>query len=244
MATAVGALPIFAVRSLSQRLQDGLLGFAAGVMLSATFFSLVRPALEEAERRFGHVGIAAVVVATGMLIGAVGLFLAHRYAPHEHFVKGKEGKGVSASKLARIWLFVIAITLHNFPEGLAVGVGYGGGNVANGNAVALGIGLQNMPEGFVVALAVLAAQHYTRTQAFLVALASGLVEPIAGIFGAVAVALSEPLLPWALAFAGGAMLFVISGEIIPETHGAGHETIATFALMLGFVAMMLLDATL
>jgi ZIP family zinc transporter len=255
LATAVGALPVFGFNRISQRTQDGMLGFAAGVMLAATVFSLLLPAMEEVQKRGGGAGRAAATVAIGMAIGTVMLHLANRYMPHEHFLKGKEGgasssssassppRGSPGSKLARIWLFVIAITIHNFPEGLAVGVGFGGGDVANGKAIAVGIGLQNMPEGFAVALALLTL-NYPRWQAFGVALLSGLVEPIGGAVGAVAVTLSEPLLPWALAIAGGAMLFVVSGEIIPETHGNGHETVASFALVGGFIVMMLLDTTL
>jgi zinc transporter, ZIP family len=138
---------------------------------------------------------------------------------------------------------VIAITLHNFPEGLAVGVGYGTGDLGRASALALGIGLQNLPEGLAVAMA-LAGEGYTRVAAFAVALATGLVEPLGGLIGVSAVTLAQPLLPWGLAFAAGAMIFVISSEIIPETHRKGFKIEGTFGLMTGFVVMMVLDVTL
>ena len=145
--------------------------------------------------------------------------------------------------LAVLWLFVIAITLHNFPEGMAVGVGFAGGDINNGIALATGIGMQNIPEGLAVAASLLAIR-YTRMQAFLVACLTGLVEPIGGLVGSVAVAVAEPLMPWTLGFAAGAMLFIISDEIIPETHRGGYQTLATFSMLGGFSVMMFLDATL
>ena len=149
LATGVGALPVFFPIKITSRTQDAMLGGAAGVMLAATSFSLIVPAIEHGGG--GVEGALAVVV--GMLGGAIALDLMDKYAPHEHFIKGREG-GVSGT-LARVWLFVIAITLHNFPEGLAVGVGFGGGDVANGTALAVGIGLQNVPEGLAVAISLL-----------------------------------------------------------------------------------------
>jgi zinc transporter, ZIP family len=177
-----------------------------------------------------------------MLLGAVVLWAIHRYLPHEHFIKGREG--MDAANLRRIWLFVFAIGLHNLPEGLAVGVGVGGDRSADGAAglaITLGIALQNMPEGLIVAVA-LAGEGYSRGFAFMIAVLSGLVEPIAGLFGAFAVNIAGMMLPWGLAFAAGAMLFVISDEIVPETHRRGHATEATFGLMTGFVFMMMLSA--
>jgi ZIP family zinc transporter len=178
------------------------------------------------------------VVGAGVLAGAVGLFAVHRFVPHEHFVLGREGP--DSARFARIWLFVIAITLHNFPEGMAVGVGFAGGDMANGMALAVGIGLQNVPEGFAVAVS-LVAIGYARGYAFWVALLTGLVEPVGGAAGAAAISLAEPLMPAILGMAAGAMLFVISDEIIPETHRRGYETVATFSLLGGFIAMMFLD---
>lgn len=196
-----------------------LLGFSAGIMLAATSFSLILPgiqaALEAGVNRFS----ASMIVTTGMLLGGFGLWVVHRYAPHEHFIKGPEG-GPSEG-LSRTWLFVIAITLHNFPEGLAVGVGFGGDRIENGMALAAGIGIQNIPEGFVVSLA-LATQGYSRWRAAWVGILTGLVEPIGGLIGATVVAIASSLLPWGMAFAAGAMLFVISCEMIPETHRQGR----------------------
>ncbi len=240
-ATGVGALPVFFIKNVSQRVQDTMLGFGAGVMLAATAFSLIIPGIEAASGSTGSEVYAALIVSAGILLGGLFLWLSNKYSPHEHFIKGPEGANVK--NLQRVWLFIIAITLHNFPEGLAVGVGFGGGDTANGIALATGIGLQNLPEGLVVALSLVTA-HYSRRTAFLVALLTGLVEPIGGLIGVAAVTVAEPLLPWGLAFAAGAMLFVISDEIIPETHRKGYEKEATSGLMLGFVIMMFLDVTL
>ena len=239
--TGVGALPALlpAIR-VSPRLQDVMLGFAAGVMLAASAFSLIVPGLEAAAETYGGELLAALTVGCGILLGALVLWLVDEYVPHEHFFLGREGMSTS---LRRIWLFVIAITLHNFPEGLAVGVGYGTGDPGGANALAIGIGLQNLPEGLAVALA-LRSEDYSRGQAFVVALLTGMVEPVGGLIGVTAVTLSRPLLPWGLAFAAGAMIFVISSEIIPETHRKGFKIEGTFGLMIGFVVMMILDTTL
>lgn len=237
LATGVGALPVLFTRNISQRFQDVMLGFGAGVMLAATSFSLIVPAIEAS----GDGVKGALIVAAGMGLGGLFLYLMDKYSPHEHFIKGPEGS--DAVNLKRIWLFVIAITLHNFPEGLAVGVGFGGGDISNGMSLAIGIGLQNMPEGLVVALA-LATEGYTIGTALLIALLSGLVEPVGGLLGAGLVTIASPLLPWGLAFAAGAMLFVISDEIIPESHRKGFENEATFGVMFGFVVMMVMDVAL
>lgn len=237
LATGVGALPVLFSRNISRRTQDIMMGFGAGVMLAATSFSLIIPAVEAV----GGGWNGAFVVAAGMMLGGLFLFFSDLYSPHEHFIKGPEG--ASAKKLKRVWLFIIAITLHNFPEGLAVGVGFGGGDIQNGISLAIGIGLQNMPEGLVVALALLTLK-YRMSQALGIALLTGLVEPIGGILGAGIVTISQPILPWGLAFAAGAMLFVISDEIIPESHRQGYEKEATFGVMVGFIIMMLLDVGL
>ncbi|MFQ5353595.1 MAG: ZIP family metal transporter [Thermodesulfobacteriota bacterium] len=241
LATGLGAIPVLFARKISQRSQDVMMGFGAGVMLAATSFSLIVPAIEAAAADgAGKIG-AALIVACGMFSGGVFLYLGDRYSPHEHFISGPEG--ADPGGLKRIWLFIIAITIHNFPEGLAVGVGFGGGNVSNGLALATGIGLQNLPEGLVVALA-LVTERYSRTRAFIIALLTGFAEPVGGAMGAGVVTLARPLLPWGLAFAAGAMLFVISDEIIPESHRKGFQKEATFGVMIGFVVMMLLDVTL
>jgi ZIP family zinc transporter len=240
LCTAVGALPVLAAWRISARRQDVMLGFAAGVMLAASAFSLIVPGLDVATEDYGEFA-AALVVSIGIMLGAVSLWVVNAYVPHEHFILGREGGDTSS--LRRIWLFVIAITLHNFPEGMAVGVGYGAGDIGRANALAIGIGLQNLPEGLAVAVA-LTGQGYPRWQAFVVALITGLVEPIGGLLGVTAVTIAQPLLPWGLAFAAGAMIFVISSEIIPETHRKGAKIESTFGLMIGFVIMMTLDVVL
>lgn len=241
LATALGALPALFISSISERAQGILLGFGGGVMLAATSFSLLVPGTEAAMALGYSRFIAALIMVAGLLVGAVFLESAHRFFPHEHFFKGVEGE--NRAHLKRIWLFIIAITLHNLPEGLAVGVGFATGEMIQGLPLAIGIGLQNMPEGLVVALS-LVAQGYRRLFAFQVAVLTGLVEPIGGIIGATVVSLAQPLLPWGMAFAAGAMLFVISDEIIPESHRQGVEREATFGVISGFVVMLLLDVAL
>lgn len=238
LAAGVGALPILFISNASQRLQDVLLGGAAGIMLAASSFSLLIPALEAGTMQTGGILGGGLIAAAGLLIGAGAIWIAHRYLPHEHFLKGYDNE--SGRTIRRMWLFVFAITLHNIPEGLAVGVGFGGGNVANGLALTGGIFLQNLPEGFVVALALISL-GYSRVVAILVALATGAVETVGGFVGAGFVSLSETFLPLGLAGAAGSMLFVISHEIIPETHGNGHESESTFGLVAGFAVMMILD---
>lgn len=236
--TAVGALPALFGRSVSRRANDALLGFAAGVMLAASFLLLIIPGFDAALESFGGPQVAAAVAGAGVMLGVGFIAALNAWIPHEHFAQGRQGP--RDTELARIWLFVLAITIHNLPEGLAVGVGFGGGDVAGGTALAVGIGLQNAPEGLAVALALLAC-GYTRTYAFLVSSLTGLVEPAAGLLGAYAVSLSQLVLPWALTFAAGAMLYVISHKIIPETHRHGHENAATLGLAVGLVVMMFLD---
>lgn len=241
-AAGVGALPVLVVRRITTRQQDVMMGFSAGVMLGATAFSLLLPGVEQGRALYGGTAAALAIVSAGTLMGAAGLWLVHRVLPHEHLIKGAEHvrDGV---RIRRIWLFIIAITLHNFPEGLAVGVGFGGGDVTNGLVLTLGIFLQNLPEGMVVALSVLALGYRPGT-AVWVALGTGAVETVGGLIGAGTVSLAVLALPWGLAMAGGAMLFVVSNEIIPETHRNGHEVPATFGLTVGFVVMMALDVGL
>jgi len=239
--TGVGALGVFLFRALSPRIEDGLLSFAAGIMLAASFFSLLLPAIAYGEQIFHARPLAVLIVVVGLLGGAVALYLFHRFLPHEHFLRGHEGPDVEA--IGRIWLFVFAITLHNVPEGMAVGVGFAGGDVANGLSLATGIGIQNIPEGLAVAVS-LVAVGYSRAQGFAIGFLTGLAEPLGGLFGSLAVSVAGPLMPVTLAFAAGAMLFVISDEIIPETHSRGYESLATFSLLAGFGLMMYLDATL
>ncbi len=235
LASGVGALPVLFFKEIPQWLVNILLGGAAGVMLAATSFSLVVPGIEAGEALWPGYGVYVVVV--GMLIGAVALDQMDRHLPHEHIIMGHEGPNIA---LRKIWLFIIAITIHNFPEGLAVGVGFGTGDVGAGISLAIGIGIQNMPEGLAVALPLLAL-GYSRGRAIGVATLTGLVEPVGGFLGAAAVTIFHPILPLGLAFAAGAMLFVISDEIIPETHSRGKSRPATFGVMVGFVIMMALD---
>jgi ZIP family zinc transporter len=240
LATGVGALPVLVRTRWSQRAQIIMLAVAGGVMLGATVFSLVLPALDVVEVRTGSSAQSALVTAAGLALGAMAIWVLHASVPHEHFEKGPEGR--PSVDLGRNWLFILAITLHNLPEGMSVGVAYGD-DVASGLAVTFGIGLQNLPEGLAVAAA-LVRDGFGRGRALWIALVTGLVEPVGGLLGALAVGFSDALLPWGLAFAGGAMLFVISGEVIPETHREGAERVATFSLVLGFIVMMVLDVTL
>lgn len=241
-ATGVGALPMLAFGRPSDRLGDTLLGFAAGVMLAASFFSLILPGIDEAAALVGEGAPAVGVVIAGILLGAAALWAMNRYVPHEHFVTGCDSDPEVTARIRRIWLFVLAITIHNVPEGLAVGVGFGGQDAAHGWTLATAIGLQNMPEGLAVATA-LAGLGYGRLASVGIALGTGMVEPLGALLGVGAVTLSGSLLPVALGFAAGAMLFVISNEIIPETHRKGHEQLATSGLMVGLVVMMFLDVT-
>jgi ZIP family zinc transporter len=241
LVTSLGALPVLFGRDVSARVSDAMLGFAAGVMLAASFFSLIIPGLESAKGIFTYQWIAAIVVTTGVLLGAAFVGLLNEVVPHEHFMQGREGPG--AADVGRVWLFVLAITIHNLPEGLAVGVGFADGNVASGAILATGIGLQNAPEGLAVALA-LRSVGYGPGKAFAIAALTGLVEPATGLLGAYAVSFSQLLQPWAMSFAAGAMIYVISHEIIPETHRHGSQTPATAGLMIGLAVMMLLDVAL
>lgn len=238
LGTTLGAFGVLLLKRHTARMHDAMLSGAAGVMLAATFFSLLQPGIEYGESYYASRFMAVSLVVIGLACGACGLFLIHRFVPHEHFILGRQGPADKA--MQRIWLFVLAITLHNFPEGMAVGVGFAGGNIGNGLSLALGIGLQNIPEGLAVAAALVAIGH-TKSQAFWIACLTGMVEPVGGALGAAAAWVVTAVMPWILGMAAGAMLFIISGEIIPETHRGGYEQLATFALLVGFSVMMVLD---
>jgi ZIP family zinc transporter len=239
--TAAGAVPVLFGRRPSRAVRDMSLGFAAGVMLAASFFSLIIPALDAATQRHGDGAIPAAIVCVAILLGIGMVALLNESLPHEHFASGREGP--DSASLRRIWLFIIAITIHNVPEGLAVGVGFGAHGLSGGMPLAIGIGLQNLPEGLAVAVALL-GEGYTRLRSFGIAALTGLVEAVGGLIGAAVITVSEPLLPWGLAFAAGAMIYVISHEIIPETHRSGHQNLATLGLSVGLVLMLFLDVWL
>lgn len=234
--TALGALLILLFRNLSGKTQDSMLGFGAGVMLAACAFSLILPGLDAAKALGMNSWQAASTIGMSLFLGSGLMLFIDSRLPHEHFIKGVEGP---ASIIRRTWLFVFAITLHNLPEGLAIGVAYASGKEA-GDSLMMGISIQDIPEGLVIAIALVAA-GYSRTKAILIGAASGLIEPLGAALGAGVVSHSVFLLPWGLGFAAGAMLFVVSHEIIPESHRKGHEIYATSGLTIGFILMMMLD---
>ena len=197
-------------------------------MLAASSFSLLIPSIE-----LGGVWVAVV----GLAVGALTIHVIDRFIPHTHFISGKEGP---STRLTRLWLFIIAVTIHNFPEGIAVGVSFGSGDVSRGLVIAAAIGLQNMPEGLAVAFP-LVREKYSRLKSLGYATLTGLMEPLGGLLGSALVSLAQPILPWGLAFAAGAMIFVVSDEMIPESHRKGFEREATLGLIVGFLIMMLLD---
>ncbi|MFL9926724.1 ZIP family metal transporter [Herbaspirillum lusitanum] len=240
--TALGALGVFFTRRISVKAQDVMLGYGGGVMLAASVFSLIIPAMNAAQS-IGYGKSASVfLAATGIMLGGLFVLALNHLIPHQHFLAMASDR-VSAARTSRIWLFVMAVTIHNFPEGLAIGVGFGGEDVGKAVALATGIGIQDIPEGLVVALA-LRTLGYSAWKSAAAGILSGMVEPIGGVLGALATGVSATALPWALAGAGGAMLFVISHEVIPESHRQGHESQATLGLLAGFVTMMLLDVLL
>ncbi len=240
--TGLGALPALGLSYISDRAKNVLMGFSAGVMLAASSFSLIIPALELGAKEAESKGFGALWTALFILFGALFLYLCNRWIPHEHFVSGREG-GFSSLQLKRIWLFVIAITLHNFPEGLAVGSGVGSHDVAIALPILAGIGLQDFPEGFVVAVALMSV-NYSKWESLIVAVVTGLVEAVAAILGFMATSFFQPLLPWMLAFSGGAMIYVVVEEVIPEVQQKSIASDASAGMMIGFVLMMFLDVVL
>jgi ZIP family zinc transporter len=241
LATALGTVPIFVAQSMSQRTQNAMLGLGAGVMLAASAFSLVVPGLAAA----GHLGYgrwsAAGLVAMAILLGALLVVGLDRLLPHESFLRGRDAG--EARRLRRTWLFVFAIVLHNVPEGLAIGIAFAATDPAHATALTTGITIQDVPEGLIVALALVAA-GYGRPLALALGAASGLVEPLGAVLGALVMGLTQQLLPWGLGVAAGAMLFVISHEVIPASHRPVSSGAATSGLLVGFVLMMVLDTAL
>ncbi len=248
--TCLGASLVFFTRRVNRRLLDSMLGFAAGVMIAASFFSLLLPSVEMAEAQ----GVASWIPASvGFILGGIFLRLADAILPHLHVgAKMSEAEGVSTS-WRRATLLVLAITLHNIPEGLAVGVTFGaaaagpdiagGATLAAAVALAIGIGLQNFPEGIAVAMP-LRGEGVSRGKAFWYGQLSGIVEPISAVIGAWAVLSVQPMLPYALAFAAGAMIYVVVEELIPEAQRHGNTDLATMSAMAGFTVMMILDVAL
>ena len=245
LATGIGSLPIFFAQDIPKKVLDALLGAAAGVMLAATSFSLILPALEKAGGGINRPALTVGILAGGVFLDLVDKFFQYQVSTNSMLRNGKKGGVLSMQpSLRRVWMFILAVTVHNFPEGMAVGVGFGDGDIANGLTIAIGIGLQNMPEGLAVALPLI-REGYPKWKAFLIALATGLVEPIGGLLGIGLVNIARPLLPFTLSFAAGAMLFVIAHEIIPESQNSENNSkLSTYALLLGFVVMMFLDVVL
>lgn len=235
-ATVIGAIFGFIFKNISHKFSDIVLSFAAGVMLAAAVIGLVLPALE------GSSAINFVVVLVGIFTGAVFLNLLDKFIPHLHKLAGapEEHHPEQTERINKILLFVLAIAIHNLPEGIAAGVGVGGENVVDGLTVAGGIALQNVPEGMVIIGPMLAA-GMSKSRTFVCALMTGVIEVLGTFIGFFAVNISQALLPFALAFAGGTMLYVISDEMIPETHAHGSERGATFALLIGFSVMLATD---
>ncbi len=249
--TALGAALVFFFKTINKTVLNGMLGFAAGVMIAASFWSLLAPGIEMAEE-LGQ--IAFVTAAVGFLVGGGFLYLVDKLLPHLHMgLETNEAEGIKTN-WQRSVLLVLAITLHNIPEGLAVGVAFGAvsagvgttATLAGAMALALGIGLQNFPEGAAVSIP-LRREGFSRKKAFLYGQASGIVEPIAGVIGAFAVVRMQHLLPYALAFAAGAMIYVVVEELIPEAQreeGGSKTDVATIGCMVGFAVMMVLDVAL
>lgn len=245
--TALGAAFVFFFKSINRKVLDGMLGFAAGVMIAASYWSLLAPAIEMAEEGSLPAWVPATV---GFLTGGFFLWLIDKLLPHLHLgFPMNEAEGIKTSWHRSI-LLVLAITLHNIPEGLAVGVAFGAlasnlpsATLAGAVALALGIGIQNFPEGTAVAVP-LRREGFTRLKSFWYGQLSGVVEPMAGVLGAFAVILVKPLLPYALAFAAGAMIYVVVEELIPESQLEKNTDIATMGAMAGFAVMMALDVAL
>jgi ZIP family zinc transporter len=245
--TAMGAALVFFFKNIERKVMDGMLGCAAGVMIAASFWSLLAPAIQMVEDNGGIVWLPPLV---GFLSGGLFLWSADKILPHLHpGFPAKDAEGIKTS-WRRSVLLVLAITLHNIPEGLAVGVAFGAAaaghpaaSIGAAIALAIGIGIQNFPEGAAVSVP-LRREGMSRTRSFMYGQASGIVEPIAGVLGAAAVLIMQPILPYALSFAAGAMIYVVAEELIPESQAERHSDIPTVGVMMGFAIMMTLDVAL
>ncbi len=231
--TIIGVLIGFLFQKVPHRFNDAILGFAAGIMLAAAVLGLIVPSLEE-----GNVWVTVI----GILIGAIFLNLADKVTPHLHHITGvdQETHAEAQNQLNKVMLFVMAIAIHNLPEGIAAGVGFGSENVSNAITVALGIALQNIPEGMVIVSPLIMAGLKKR-RVLAIASFTGIIEVVGTLIGYFAVSIATTILPFALAFAGGTMIYVVSDEMIPETHSHGYERMATYSLIFGFITMLILD---
>ena len=236
-ATVIGALIGFIFKKMSHRFSDIVLSFAAGVMLAAAVLGLIMPSLEYG----GKFGL--VITVLGIFAGALCLNLIDRVVPHLHKMVGTDIEAHNNANLSKVLLFVTAIAIHNLPEGIAAGVGFGSGDTAGAILIAGGIALQNIPEGMVI-IAPMIAAGVSPKRTFVCAMLTGLVEVVGTLIGYFAVSIASAILPFALAFAGGTMLYVISDEMIPETHAHGSERGATYALLAGFCIMLISDVLL
>ncbi len=236
-ATVIGAIIGFFFKKISHSFSDIILSFAAGVMLAAAVLGLILPSVEYG----GKFGLIYAV--TGIFIGAICLNLIDKLVPHLHKFVGADEEGHNNAKLSKVLLFVTAIAIHNLPEGIAAGVGFGSGDISRALVIAGGIALQNIPEGMVIIGPMLAA-GVSAKKTFICAFLTGVVEVVGTLIGYFAVSISNLILPFALAFAGGTMLYVISDEMIPETHAHGAQRGATYALLAGFCLMLITDVLL
>ncbi len=245
--TAMGAGAVFFTRTISQKLLDTALGFAAGVMIAASYWSLLAPAIEMAEEGPLPSWLPAV---TGFILGGLFLWGMDKVLPHLHIItQAEQAEGIQTT-WHRTVLFIMAVTLHNIPEGLAVGVAFGAAaqgvpsaTIAGALALALGIGIQNMPEGMAISMPLRGADM-SKLKSFYYGQLSAVVEPAAGVLGVLAVTLARPMLPYALSFAAGAMIFVVVEELVPTSHSNDNHDLATMGAMFGFSTMMLLDVAL
>ena len=237
-ATVIGALIGFIIKNISHKFSDIVLSFAAGVMLAAAVLGLIVPSIEHG-LKYGK-ALALVMTVAGIFVGAISLSLIDKLVPHLHALAGVEQESHHNKGLNKVLLFVLAIAIHNLPEGIAAGVGFGSGDTAGALVIAGGIALQNIPEGMVIIAPMLAA-GISKKRTLLIASLTGLVEVVGTLIGYLAVSVSTVILPFALAFAGGTMLYVISDEMIPETHAHGAQRGATYALLAGFALMLCMD---